>query len=87
MADIDNLISQLNTYPQPKETVEFITSELQSIFHNTALQTLPEKFRNKHIVNRPNNKPWFGPKCFHARQNYHNAKKTNIQKIKIMRTN
>jgi hypothetical protein len=73
---INMLNLQLNTYPVSQETVDKITNELQSIFQSASLLTYPSK--NKIQFNN-NSKPWFGPKCYQARKNYHNAKDEYIK--------
>ena len=72
---IDQILNLMDTYPKSQQTIEHITDELQSVFHQASTSTFPENkthFQNNHSAN---NKPWFGPQCFKARKKYHTAKK------------
>jgi hypothetical protein len=74
--DIDQLEilkSQLFTYPQSQLTINNLTRDLETIFRNAGAATFTDKTFN-YKRSFPNNKPWFGPKCHAARQNYHEAK-------------
>jgi hypothetical protein len=70
------LNSHLHDYPHSQDTIEHITTEIQNIFHDSASASFPNK-SNMYITTNRNsytNKSWFDPKCFKARNNYHNFK-------------
>ena len=83
---LSNLCEQLNTYPQSQDTVDFISTELQSIFETAANKSFPHNnciYPN--IKNQHKTKPWFGSQCLRARRSYHLAK-SNYNKTKDNQT-
>ena len=83
---LSDLCEQLNTYPQSQDTVDFISTELQSIFETAANKSFPHNHRiYPNIKNQHKNKPWFGPQCLRARRSYHLAK-SNYNKTKDNQT-
>ena len=77
---INEILSQMNTYPQSQQTVEYITGELQLIFNQAHTSTYPENNKKFYKKGHENNKSWFGPKCSKARSIYHNAKNEYTKK-------
>lgn len=74
VAAIHNLSAILDNQQITQSTIDDIASELQHIFQNAAEITFPNRPSIPKITSFANNKPWFGPKCKHARDNYHDAK-------------
>lgn len=70
--------TSLSSYPQTQENIDHLTERLQNIFKEAASLSF-EPPKSKHQTVYPQNKPWFGPKCHKARQNYHDAKKSYAQ--------
>ena len=69
---LQSLINQLNTYPQSQQTIEYITMQIQELFHKSASLTFPQKnISHNYVKHNTTNKPWFGPNCHNARQKYH----------------
>ena len=73
---INTLIKQLVDSPCSTNAIDTVTNEISSIFSNAANNTFPPKksstFHHKGM--KVNSKPWFGPKCHKARNNYHDAR-------------
>ena len=68
LIQLEEIKLQLNTNPQSQITIEHITNELQQLFEKSAHSTF-QPASNKHKHTNKDNKPWFGPKCFQARNN------------------
>jgi hypothetical protein len=81
--EIQSLCDQMNTYPQSRETIEYITKALSDIFTNSSDLTFPEIHKSLSFNTNTSNKPWFGPKCHEARRNYHEAKNDYISNKNI----
>ena len=80
---LNNLIDQLNTYPQSSNTIEYITDEIRNLFHNSATLTFPAIDKKSFNQRFPHNKEWFGPKCHKAREKY-NAANNDYQRNKTI---
>jgi hypothetical protein len=71
---INKLSEYLHITPPSSSSIDIATNELQNIFHRAAEITYPRKTNYSFTNHYLHNKPWFGPECNRARNNYHDAR-------------
>ena len=88
---LENRLSQLNSYPHSEETIDYISNEFQLLFQDAAdksSQNITSRNQPKPERHHPMNKPWYGPQCHKARAAYHSAKNIyNKNKSEFNRSN
>ena len=75
---VENILSQLNSYPHSQETIDYISNEFHLLFQDAADKSSQNRTSRNQLKSErhyPMNKPWFGTQCHKARAAYHSAKK------------